>query len=48
MRKKFLRNVKLHLRSDVPVDAALSGVIDSSPVVRAMRHLEPSMEIFEN
>jgi len=45
LRTLFLESVKLHLRSDVPVGAALSGGIDSSAIVSAMRHLEPDLEI---
>jgi asparagine synthase (glutamine-hydrolysing) len=45
LREIFLNNVRLHLRSDVPVGAALSGGLDSSAVVCAMRHLEPQMPI---
>jgi asparagine synthase (glutamine-hydrolysing) len=45
LREMFLDNVRLHLRSDVPLGAALSGGVDSSAVVCAMRHLEPDMPI---
>lgn len=45
LREIFLENVRLHLRSDVPVGTALSGGIDSSAIVCAMRHLEPEQEI---
>lgn len=45
LRELFMSNVALHLRSDVPVGAALSGGIDSSSIVMAMRHLDPDLEI---
>ena len=45
LREMFLNSVRLHLRSDVPLGAALSGGVDSSAVVCAMRHLEPEMPI---
>lgn len=45
LRSLFLESVALHLRSDVPLAAALSGGLDSSAVVCAMRHLEPSMPL---
>ena len=45
LRAMFLNNVRLHLRSDVPLGAALSGGIDSSAVVCAIRHIEPAMPI---
>jgi len=44
-REQFLHSVKMHLRSDVPLGAALSGGVDSAAVVCAMRHVEPSAEI---
>lgn len=45
LRNLFLESVKLHLRSDVPLGIALSGGIDSSAVVSAVRYLQPDLPI---
>jgi asparagine synthase (glutamine-hydrolysing) len=45
LRELFLKSVELHLRSDVPIGAALSGGIDSSAVVCSIRYLHPKIPI---
>jgi len=45
-REQFLTNIRLHLRSDVPLGAALSGGVDSAAVVCAMRHVDRSADIY--
>jgi asparagine synthase (glutamine-hydrolysing) len=45
LRDLFLESVSLHLRSDVPVGAALSGGIDSSAIVASMRHINAALPI---
>lgn len=46
LRELFLDNVRLHLRSDVPVGSAFSGGVDSSANVSAMRFLSgPALEL---
>lgn len=46
LRELFVDSVRLHLRADVPVGAALSGGIDSTAVVTAMRRIQgQSLEI---
>jgi asparagine synthase (glutamine-hydrolysing) len=45
LREMFLQNIKLFMRSDVPIGAALSGGVDSSAVVCAIRHLDPDCPI---
>jgi asparagine synthase (glutamine-hydrolysing) len=45
LRELFLESVKLHLRSDARVGAALSGGIDSSAIVASMRQLDPQLDL---
>jgi asparagine synthase (glutamine-hydrolysing) len=45
MREEFLASVRMHMRADVKIAAALSGGLDSSAIVGAIHYLEPQMEI---
>lgn len=45
VRALFLDSVKRNLRSDVPLGIALSGGLDSSAIVGAVRYLEPDLPI---
>ncbi|PWG02100.1 asparagine synthase (glutamine-hydrolyzing) [Sphingosinicella humi] len=45
VRELFLQSVRRQLRSDVAVGATLSGGVDSSAIVCAIRHLEPDFPI---
>lgn len=45
VRNAFLESIRLHLRSDVPLGVALSGGVDSSAVVCAIRKVEPHAPI---
>jgi asparagine synthase (glutamine-hydrolysing) len=45
LREKFLESIRIHLRSDVPLGVALSGGLDSSSIVCALRYVSPELPI---
>ena len=45
LREAFLESIALHLRSDVRVATALSGGLDSSAIVSAIRNIQPGLDI---
>jgi asparagine synthase (glutamine-hydrolysing) len=45
LRDLFVESIRLHLRSDVPIGAALSGGIDSSAIVGVMRAVAPKLDL---
>lgn len=44
-KKLFLDSVKLRMRADVKIGSCLSGGLDSSSIIGAMRKLEPELKI---
>lgn len=46
LRELFFESVRFHLRSDVPVGTALSGGLDSSAIVAAVRAVDPDLDLY--
>ena len=45
VKNQFLKNIELHLRSDVRIASALSGGLDSSAIIACIKYLKPDMDI---
>ncbi len=45
IRDLFLNSIRLHMGGDVPLGALLSGGLDSSAIVCAMRHIDSEIDI---
>ena len=45
VKKRFLKNIEIHLRSDVDIATTLSGGVDSTAIVSAIKYLKPDLKI---